>query len=94
MNKKCTKCEEIKNLDQFHKDKSCKDGLRSWCKNCVSEYKKENKEKSKEYSKKYRQRKKEEINARRRERYKKNKEIERERSRKYYQNKKAKGGNS
>ena len=32
--KKCSKCEEVKELGEFHKDKSKKDGLRGWCKIC------------------------------------------------------------
>ena len=35
-NKKCTKCEEIKNLKNFHKNKNNKDGFVDWCKKCVS----------------------------------------------------------
>ena len=35
INKKtCTKCEETKKLSDFRKDKSKKDGLGSWCKDC------------------------------------------------------------
>jgi hypothetical protein len=33
--KTCTKCKSEKSLDLFHKDKSRKDGLRNWCKECV-----------------------------------------------------------
>jgi 5-methylcytosine-specific restriction endonuclease McrA len=32
--KNCTKCKEIKALDQFRKKASSKDGLRYWCKPC------------------------------------------------------------
>ena len=33
--KTCTKCNTQKPLDLFHNDKSRKDGLRNWCKECV-----------------------------------------------------------
>ena len=32
--KQCGKCGEFKDLTEFHKDKSCKDGLARWCKEC------------------------------------------------------------
>jgi hypothetical protein len=34
--KTCTKCQNQKSIDLFHKDKSRKDGYRNWCKACVS----------------------------------------------------------
>jgi len=36
--KKCSKCGGIKSIDEFHKDKYNKDGLRCSCKNCVKKY--------------------------------------------------------
>ncbi len=36
--KQCRKCEEPKDHSDFHKDKSCKDGLASWCKECKKQY--------------------------------------------------------
>lgn len=36
--KKCTKCGETKELSEFHNDLKQKDGLRSWCKECVRAY--------------------------------------------------------
>ena len=32
--KQCSKCNELKAHSDFHKDKSCKDGLARWCKEC------------------------------------------------------------
>ena len=32
--KECTKCKEIKSLELFSKNKSMKDGICSWCKEC------------------------------------------------------------
>ena len=37
----CSKCHEIKEVDEFPKDKSKKDGVRTICKKCSSEYNKE-----------------------------------------------------
>lgn len=42
--KKCTKCGVEKNLAEFSKDKTRKDGLRSHCKDCIKEYQKNNAE--------------------------------------------------
>jgi len=35
--KKCTKCDEVKSLEDFHKNKNLKDGHHYWCKNCLNE---------------------------------------------------------
>lgn len=45
--KKCTKCKEDKELDQFNKTDKHKDGLKNWCKLCVREYDKIYQEKNK-----------------------------------------------
>jgi hypothetical protein len=36
--KKCSKCGEWKDKDQFGKDSTCKDGLRFKCKSCTNSY--------------------------------------------------------
>jgi len=36
--KQCTKCKKWKDLREFSKQSSRKDGLRSWCKKCECEY--------------------------------------------------------
>ena len=36
--KKCTGCDGIKSISNFHKNKSKKDGLSSYCKSCSKEY--------------------------------------------------------
>ena len=50
--KTCTRCNETKPTDQFYKDKSAKDGLRSACKECTSSasraYHKANRERQRE----------------------------------------------
>lgn len=54
-NKLCIKCKEIKNINEFAKNKTEKDGLQKWCKKCKNEYNKkyriDNKTKIKEYHK-------------------------------------------
>lgn len=36
--KQCSKCKEIKSIDEFHDDKTHKDGKRSLCKGCCKKY--------------------------------------------------------
>ena len=59
MEKKCSKCGEVKSFSEFYKRKTSKDGLYSRCKMCKLEYKRDNKEKIKESSKQYRENNKE-----------------------------------
>lgn len=42
--KRCTKCSKSKTLDMFAKNKTCKDGLSSWCKDCTRIYRAQNRE--------------------------------------------------
>ena len=44
----CTNCKNNKELSNFNKNKSTKDGYALWCKNCEKEYRILNKEKIKE----------------------------------------------
>ena len=75
----CSKCGEIKSVDNFNKCKTCKDGYRYECKLCKKEYShqryQENKEKELERSHQY---------------YQDNKEKKLEYSRQYYQENKEK----
>jgi len=52
--KKCSKCEEVKPVEEFYKDKSKKDGHQSKCKECIKEYYEKNKRKIAEYKVKHR----------------------------------------
>ena len=56
--KKCTKCNIVKTIDQFGKEKKGKYGVQSFCKVCKAEIRKEQYEKNKvteiEYGKQYR----------------------------------------
>ena len=36
--KRCTKCGEVKSLEEFHKNRAAKDGLQNHCKSCIAEY--------------------------------------------------------
>jgi len=38
MEKRCTKCGKMKNLAEFGKDTSRRDGLRNWCRECIRCY--------------------------------------------------------
>jgi len=53
--KKCPKCKELKEVSEFYKSKSTKDGLRTWCKVCNAKYNQEYKksDKWKEYNRNY-----------------------------------------
>lgn len=47
--KKCSKCNIVKDLDLFNRDKSSRDGHRANCKECSKLYRENNREKTKEY---------------------------------------------
>jgi len=70
--KKCTKCGIEKELTEFHKDRRRKGGIRSNCKKCCieqkKEYRKNNKEKILEKQKEYYENNKEKISEYQRER--------------------------
>jgi len=51
--KTCTKCGVEKDVVEFDKDKTKKDGLFSWCKSCKKEYREANREKIHKYNNKY-----------------------------------------
>ena len=70
--KQCYKCLKIKKTTDFYKNKTTKDGLQSWCKDCKHkynrQYRKKNNEKAKAWDKKTR-RKAKKLNPKK---YKKN----------------------
>jgi hypothetical protein len=61
--KVCSKCKMEKELKDFHKDNSKKDGFRKICKSCKIIYRKNNKEKLNESNKIYRENNKDKIKA-------------------------------
>ena len=36
--KKCTHCSKRRKVENFHRDKTTKDALSTWCKTCTREY--------------------------------------------------------
>lgn len=88
-NKKCTKCGEIKPLNEFYRNKASKDGYRSDCKDCCAARKKKWKENNRDKvlaeKRRYRERHKDKINARIREYRTENKEYVNELKRKAYE---------
>jgi len=74
MEKKCTKCGEVKSLDKFYNHKIGKNGKDSRCRTCVKDYREANKEKSKQYKKEYYKKNKEKFSQHAKEYYKKKKE--------------------
>lgn len=53
MQKKCKKCGEVKDLSDFHKNKTTRDGLNNKCRKCCAAYYQANKESLLEYKRKY-----------------------------------------
>jgi hypothetical protein len=86
--KKCSKCKVEKELVDFGKDKSSKDGLYTTCKECCKEYRLENKERRKKYNKEYRLKNKERINQYEKEYRNTNKEKLNENNKKYIKERK------
>ena len=75
--KKCSRCKVEKELTEFHKKKTTKDGLSNSCKSCVKEYSKKhyqaNKEYRKEQIKEYRKNNKENVKEYKKKHYQANK---------------------
>jgi hypothetical protein len=94
MEKKCTKCGEVKSLDEFSNDKKGKHGKAYQCKSCNKKYKENNREKVNKYSKEYyknnKEYHKEYSKIYHKEYYKNNKEKRKEYSKIYRQNNKEK----
>jgi len=61
MEKKCTKCGEVKSLDAFYNNKNGKHGKMSRCKDCDKLYYQDNRERQLENAKEYRENNKEKI---------------------------------
>ena len=84
MEKKCTKCGEVKSLDEFGNSKCRKDGKQYKCKVCCKEYQINNKEKISQYRKDYRKENKDSIKSSKQLYYSNNKERIKEYSKEYY----------
>ena len=85
--KKCSKCGEWKpaTAEYFNRDKTSADGLNSWCKECLREYRQKNKDRVREYSREYHQKNRDHRREYNREYYQKNKDYYLERHREYRQ---------
>jgi len=88
--KTCSKCKEIKDISEFHKNKQSKDGLKSSCKECSKKFLIENKEKISIQKKEYYLKNKDYINNRNKIYNNKNKEVINKRSKEYNDNNKEK----
>lgn len=86
--KVCSCCKVEKNIKEFGKCKTNKDGLQYWCKTCKKEHGKKYRETHKEQIKQYYELNKEKINKRNNENYYKNKDKRSKRAKIYYQNNK------
>lgn len=90
ISKKCTKCGQIKNINEFYKDKSKSDGLQSKCNICSKRKMKESYESNegyyKEYSKKRYEDNKKNILKRKKKYYEDNKDNIKNYHRIYYKN--------
>jgi len=73
--KKCSKCKEIKEVEQFCKNKNSPDGYQSECKKCKKEYNKKVKERRILQQRQYKERNKERIILKNKIYYENNKEI-------------------
>lgn len=96
MSKICTKCKEEKPLSEFYKDKSKKDGLKYYCKECdkkkVTDWQKKNPDRVKQLYSEYYERNRDKVDAKRAEWRDQNKEkvsqYVKKASRTYYHNNK------
>lgn len=64
LEKRCSKCGDVKSVDEFNKNKSKLDGLAGWCKTCSAEYSRQyhidHQEERNEYNRQYHKKHKEE----------------------------------
>ena len=84
--KKCSTCNEVKSVTEFHKNKNNRDGYHNQCKLCRQENSLKNKDKISEYNKKYYQKNKDIINEQSKDYNKNNKKKLSEQNKKYREN--------
>ena len=82
--KKCSKCEVVKDLEEFHGNKKSKDGRQNKCRECTKEYNIENKDNKNKCSKEYYEKV---LKEKRRKNREENKDILNKNSREYAKNK-------
>jgi hypothetical protein len=83
MEKKCKKCNVVKDVSEFYNDNSRKDGLTYLCKSCKKERWKNNKENIKVKQKQYYEANKEKVKEKRKQYYEANKEKTKEKRKQY-----------
>ena len=81
--KRCPKCGETKAPAEFGKNRSRRDGLQDYCKECNRRYYEENREARLEYGRRYREENYEAVREYGRRYYEENREAEREKCRRY-----------
>ena len=81
--KRCPKCGETKAPAEFGKNRSRRDGLQDYCKECNRRYYEENREARLEYGRRYREENYEAVRKYGRRYYEENREAEREKCRRY-----------
>ena len=81
--KKCSKCDETKDITLFGKDSKRKDGLNPWCKQCCSSYYSNNKDRIKSQNKIYREKMKDAVKEKRKEYFASHKKEKAEYDRQY-----------
>jgi hypothetical protein len=89
MEKKCKKCNAVKDVSEFSKRKSSKDGFRNECRVCCKEYREANKDKAKQYRETNKEKSKEankEYYNSNKDKYKQNYKINIEKIREYNKN--------
>jgi hypothetical protein len=84
----CSKCDNEKELKEFFKDSSHKDGLTSSCKSCYKKYKETTKESRQKWQKEDYNKNKEKVKEKNKIYYENNKEVHNERSKKWMKNNK------
>jgi len=84
--KECTKCNKIKDLSEYSKNSSYKDGLQYKCKLCCKQYYQKNKDLLKERSKLYKEKNKEYCLEWQRKYYQENKELINKKNKEYRRN--------
>ena len=84
--KQCSKCKRWLPESEFRKNKSHKDGLHHWCKECEQQYRQQHKEHYKQLSKQYRQQHKEHLKQLWKKWYQQHKEHKKQYNKQYNKN--------
>lgn len=83
--KRCSKCGEVKGVEEFYKCSAVKSGIASQCKKCQNEYYENNKHYITEYKRKYHENNKDRIALKKQEWGMRNKEYNKKHSKEWYE---------